>query len=104
VTPLHAVSFRLNLEFFLFQVDPSLIGSTLGLSAALGSLTRIVSPAAGGYLIQLVGPSSPAIACAILCVYLVHVASKLGKMQKQPPSPVWDHGGVESGAPTKKMA
>ncbi len=41
------------------SVYPEQVGGTLGLSASLGSLTRIVSPILGGFLMQSVGAFAP---------------------------------------------
>eukprot|EP01129_Flabellula_baltica_P014451 TRINITY_DN6913_c0_g1_i1.p1 TRINITY_DN6913_c0_g1~~TRINITY_DN6913_c0_g1_i1.p1 ORF type:complete len:391 (+),score=42.56 TRINITY_DN6913_c0_g1_i1:107-1279(+) len=51
-------------------VEPRLVGGAFGLSAALGSMTRIISPAIGGYLIDNFTISSPYILCAILSLIL----------------------------------
>jgi hypothetical protein len=80
------------------------MGSTLGLSAALGSLTRVVSPAGGGHLIQLVSESAPAVACATLCVYLVYVARTLASIPKNQKISHKEPQVAESAPPTKKLA
>jgi len=48
------------------QVQQSDLGETLGLSASIGSLTRVIAPACCGYLIDLFGVWSPGFLGAIL--------------------------------------
>jgi len=55
------------------EVERTELGSALGISAALGSLTRIVAPTTGGLLLDYVGLSAPAIACGIICGFLATV-------------------------------
>jgi DHA1 family tetracycline resistance protein-like MFS transporter len=51
-------------------VEPEEIGGTLGLSAALESSTRVLSPTAGGILLDLLGTWAPGIAGAIVTGWL----------------------------------
>jgi DHA1 family tetracycline resistance protein-like MFS transporter len=49
------------------QVEQSELGGTLGLSAAIGSLTRVLAPMSSGYFIDKYGVSSPGvIGCGIM--------------------------------------
>jgi len=48
------------------QVKQSELGGTLGLSASIGSLTRVIAPACCGYLIDELGVWSSGILGAIL--------------------------------------
>jgi DHA1 family tetracycline resistance protein-like MFS transporter len=50
------------------------IGGTLGLSAALSSLSRIVAPVLGGFLIDRLGPSAPGVLGAIVMGSLIPFA------------------------------
>jgi DHA1 family tetracycline resistance protein-like MFS transporter len=43
------------------SVYPEEVGGTLGLSAALDSLARVISPILGGFLIENLGPAMPGI-------------------------------------------
>ncbi len=52
------------------SVSPDEIGGTLGLSAALQSLASVVAPAAGGFLIQEIGPWSLGVASALIMAWL----------------------------------
>jgi len=47
------------------------MGGTLGLSAALSSLARVVAPALGGFLIDRLGPSAPGILGAVIVGSLI---------------------------------
>jgi len=53
------------------SVYPEEVGGTLGLSAALGSLARAVTPILGGFLIGSVGPSAPGILGAVAMAGLI---------------------------------
>jgi len=59
------------------EVEPSLMGGALGVSAALESMARIVAPPSTGLLIEIVGVGFPFVACALLCLYLIVVEGKI---------------------------
>jgi len=61
------------------EVVPSLMGGALGVSAALGSMARIVAPTSTGLLIEYVGVGYTFIACALICLYLIIVDGYLQK-------------------------
>eukprot|EP01122_Echinamoeba_exundans_P017681 TRINITY_DN956_c0_g1_i1.p1 TRINITY_DN956_c0_g1~~TRINITY_DN956_c0_g1_i1.p1 ORF type:complete len:399 (+),score=40.35 TRINITY_DN956_c0_g1_i1:1217-2413(+) len=67
------------------EVDPTLRGGTLGLSAALGSLTRVVAPVVGTYMVQHSGPSTPGVVCAAICVPLALLAWNISKIPRNSP-------------------
>ncbi|MBN1937461.1 MAG: MFS transporter [Anaerolineae bacterium] len=48
------------------SVYPEQVGGTLGLSASLGSLTRVVSPVMAGFLMQNVGAFAPGVLGALI--------------------------------------
>jgi hypothetical protein len=48
------------------------VGGTLGLSAALSSLTRVVAPTVGGFLPGRVGAPAPGVLGALLTAWLVY--------------------------------
>jgi DHA1 family tetracycline resistance protein-like MFS transporter len=50
-------------------VEPEEIGGTLGLAAALESLSRIVAPIFGAWLLQDLGAWAPGVACALLLAW-----------------------------------
>lgn len=52
------------------SVYPEEIGGTLGISASLESLTRVISPVVGGILLQWARPWGPAIFTAAVMVYV----------------------------------
>ncbi|MDX9952489.1 MAG: MFS transporter [Anaerolineae bacterium] len=47
-------------------VPPEEVGGALGLSSALGSFARIISPVAGGFLLERLGTWAPGIAAAVI--------------------------------------
>jgi predicted MFS family arabinose efflux permease len=53
------------------SVYPQEVGGTLGLSAALDSLSRVVTPILGGFLIDAIGPGAPGILGALIMACLV---------------------------------
>jgi DHA1 family tetracycline resistance protein-like MFS transporter len=55
-------------------VYPEEVGGTLGLSASLESLTRIVSPSAGGVLLQQAGTWAPGVSGALIMAWVVSFA------------------------------
>ncbi len=50
------------------------IGGTLGLSASLESVTRVVSPSVGGFLLGSVGAWAPGLVSAVLTLWAVWFA------------------------------
>ncbi len=58
------------------SVWPEEVGGTLGLSAALGSLTRVVAPTVGGFLLGRVGAPAPGVLGAVLMAWLVYYTWK----------------------------
>jgi DHA1 family tetracycline resistance protein-like MFS transporter len=51
-------------------VKPEEVGGTLGIAAALESLSRVISPTAGGVLLETLGPWAPGMAGAVLTAWL----------------------------------
>ena len=47
------------------------IGGTLGISTSLESITRVISPSAGGFLLQNVGAWAPGLVSAVLMLWAV---------------------------------
>jgi len=56
------------------SVYPEEVGGTLGLSAALASLDRVVSPIAGAFLLENVGAAAPGILGALLMAWVISFA------------------------------
>lgn len=52
-------------------VDPSKVGGALGVSAALGSLSRIIGPTVTSYMSQSISLSSPPLVCASISFLLI---------------------------------
>ncbi len=53
------------------SVYPEEVGGALGLSAALGSLARIVSPIVGAFLLDNVSTAAPGILAFVLMLFLI---------------------------------
>jgi DHA1 family tetracycline resistance protein-like MFS transporter len=53
------------------SVHPHEVGGTLGLSAALDSLARVVTPILGGFLIDAFGPAAPGVFGALAMAWLI---------------------------------
>lgn len=53
------------------SVWPEEVGGTLGLSASLSSLTRIISPTVGGFLLGRIGAFAPGVLAALLMAWLI---------------------------------
>jgi len=58
------------------SVYPEEVGGTLGLSASLGSLARVVSPTVGGFVLGRVGAAAPGVLGAFLMGWLVYYTWK----------------------------
>jgi len=71
-------------------VYPEEVGGTLGLSASLESLTRVVSPSAGGVLLQQVGTWAPGVFGALIMAWLVFFAWR--RLIAQPDAPLPPRG------------
>ncbi len=63
------------------------VGGTLGLSASLESLTRVISPSAGGYLLGSLGAWAPGLASALIMAWTVTVAWRRLIVNPDPPLP-----------------
>jgi DHA1 family tetracycline resistance protein-like MFS transporter len=70
------------------SVYPEEVGGTLGLSASLESLTRVISPTAGGYLLGSLGTWAPGVASAIIMTGTVAYAWRRLIKYPDPPLPV----------------
>ena len=68
-------------------VYPEEVGGTLGLSASLESLTRVISPTAAGFLLGSVGPWAPGLAGGLIMVWTVSYAWRRLVKYPDPPLP-----------------
>lgn len=66
-------------------VYPEAIGGTLGISAALESLTRVIAPALGGLLLAQFGPLGPGLFCGIIMFGVVGYAWQRLLVNPDPP-------------------
>ena len=55
-------------------VDPEEIGGMLGISTSLESVTRVISPTVGGFLIGSIGTWAPGVASAVVMLWAVWLA------------------------------
>ena len=63
------------------------VGGTLGLSASLESLTRVISPTAGGILLGSIGAWAPGIAGGLIMIWTVSYAWRRLVQNPDPPLP-----------------
>jgi hypothetical protein len=69
---LSAGSFNTIINSALSKVVPiEEVGGTLGLSTSLDSFTRIFSPAAGGWLVEVLGTWAPGLLAGIILILMV---------------------------------
>ncbi len=80
------------------SVYPEEIGGTLGISASIESLTRVISPSAGGFLLGQVGTWAPGVAGALLVGWAATFAFRRLIVNPDPPLP------TRSGVPTRGYA
>jgi DHA1 family tetracycline resistance protein-like MFS transporter len=69
------------------SVYPEEIGGTLGLAASVESLTRVIAPSAGGFLLEFVGVWAPGIFSAILMTWVVSFVWRRIVVNPDPPLP-----------------
>jgi DHA1 family tetracycline resistance protein-like MFS transporter len=67
------------------SVYPEEIGGTLGISASIESLTRVISPVLGGLLLQWARPWGPAIFTAVVMAYVAFFAWRRLFVKPDPP-------------------
>jgi len=68
-------------------VYPEEVGGTLGLSASLESLTRVISPTAGGILIGSLGTWAPGVVGGLIMLWTVSYAWRRLIVKPDPPLP-----------------
>lgn len=68
-------------------VYPEEVGGTLGLSASLESLTRVISPTAGGFLLGSIGPWAPGLVSGLIMIWTVSYAWRRLVRKPDPPLP-----------------
>jgi hypothetical protein len=69
-------------------VAPSEVGGTLGLSAALESVTRVFSPSLGGYLLGAVGAWSPGVLSGLVLAVLALLTHRVFRAESAERIPV----------------
>jgi DHA1 family tetracycline resistance protein-like MFS transporter len=70
------------------QVSRDEIGGMLGISASLESMTRVISPTLGGYLLQTLGGWAPGIFSAIMMSWAVWIAYRKIIVMKGSSTPI----------------
>lgn len=68
-------------------VYPEEVGGTLGISASLESLTRVISPSAGGYLLGSFGAWAPGLVSGLIMVWTVSYTWRRLIQNPDPPLP-----------------
>lgn len=68
-------------------VYPEEVGGTLGLSAAMESLTRVIAPTAGGYLLGALGAWAPGVFTTLIMVWVVSFVWRRLIVNPDPPLP-----------------
>ena len=53
------------------SVEPQEVGGALGLASALESLTRVIGPVLGGFVLDELGTWAPGVVAAVLAAWLV---------------------------------
>lgn len=56
------------------NAKPTLKGGALGISSALGSMSRIIAPNLNSFATQWLNLSAPTVICSILCLYLAFMS------------------------------
>jgi DHA1 family tetracycline resistance protein-like MFS transporter len=69
------------------SVYPEEVGGTLGLSASLESLTRVISPSADGYLLGGLGAWAPGVVSGLIMTWTVVYAWRRLIVKPDPPLP-----------------
>lgn len=80
------------------SVYPEEIGGTLGLSASVESLTRVIAPSAGGFLLEVLGTWAPGIFSALIMAWVVTFVYRRLIVNPDPPLPARG-GGLYASAP-----
>ena len=73
------------------SVYPEEVGGTLGLATSLESLTRVISPSAGGYLLGNLGPWAPGVVSGLIMIWTVSYAWRRLIRNPDPPLPKREH-------------
>jgi DHA1 family tetracycline resistance protein-like MFS transporter len=68
-------------------VYPEEVGGTLGLSASLESLTRVIAPSLGGFLLGQVGTWAPGVLASLIMIWVGIYAWRRLFVNPDPPLP-----------------
>jgi len=69
------------------SVYPEEVGGTLGLSASIESLSRVIAPSAGGFLLQSLGTWAPGVFSALVMTWVVTFVWRRLIVNPDPPLP-----------------
>jgi DHA1 family tetracycline resistance protein-like MFS transporter len=69
------------------SVYPEEVGGTLGLSASIESLSRVIAPSAGGFLLQAIGTWAPGVFGALVMAWLATFVWRRLIVNPDPPLP-----------------
>ena len=79
------------------SVYPEEVGGALGISASIESLTRVIGPVAGAFLLDVLGPWAPGVVGALILIWLVYYVWRRIIVNPDPPLPSRDGGPVADG-------
>jgi DHA1 family tetracycline resistance protein-like MFS transporter len=69
------------------SVYPEEVGGALGVSASVESLTRVIGPVAGAFLLDVLAPWAPGVLGALIMVWLVNYVWRRIVTNPDPPLP-----------------
>jgi len=69
------------------SVYPEEVGGTLGLSASIESLSRVIAPSAGGFLLQNLGAWAPGVFSGLIMLWVVAFVWRRLIVNPDPPLP-----------------
>jgi len=82
------------------SVYPEEVGGTLGLAASVESLTRVIAPSLGGFLLGVVGIWAPGMFCALVMLWVLSFAYRRLVLHPDPPLPSRDAIHTSQSEPT----
>ena len=86
------------------SVYPEEVGGALGVSTSIESLTRIIGPVAGAFLLDVLGPWAPGVLGALIMAWLVSYVWRRIVANPDPPLPGWGEESPRSPAEKRAFA
>ena len=69
------------------SVYPEEVGGALGISASIESLTRVIGPVSGAFLLDVLGPWAPGVVGSLILAWLVYYVWRRIVVNPDPPLP-----------------